>query len=69
MKMGLIENINQRAKKLGIIDLNLAQGAAMFFTLIIAKLIPGIMDLSIWWFVALLIICEVRPFYVFWIMK
>ncbi len=67
--MGLIENINQRAKKLGIIDLNLAQGAAMFFTLTIAKLIPGIMDLSIWWFVALLIICEVRPFYVFWIMK
>ncbi len=67
--MGLIENINQRAKKFGIIDLNLAQGAAMFFTLIIAKLIPGIMDLSIWWFVALLIICEVRPFYVFWIKK
>ncbi len=67
--MGLIENINQRTKKLGIIDLNLAQGAAMFFALIIAKLIPGIMDLSIWWFVALLIICEVRPFYVFWIKK
>jgi hypothetical protein len=69
MKMGLLEDMNQRAKKLGIIDLKLAQGAAMFFALVIAKLIPEIMDLSIWWFVALLVVCAIRPFYVFWIMK
>jgi len=69
MKMGLLEDMNQRAKKLGIIDLKLAQGAAMFFALVIAKLIPGIMDLSVWWFAVLLVICAIRPFYVFWIVK
>ncbi|MDH4238290.1 MAG: hypothetical protein OEW48_01880 [Phycisphaerae bacterium] len=48
-----------------IIDVKLAQVTAMFLALIIAKLIPDIMDVGIWWFVVLLIICEIRPFYVF----
>jgi len=39
MKMGLLEEMNQRVKKFGIIDVKLAQGAAMFGALIIAKLI------------------------------
>jgi len=69
MKMGLLEDMNQRVKKLGIIDLKLAQGAAMFFALVIAKLIPGVMDLSIWWFVVMLVVCAIKPFYVFWIKK
>jgi hypothetical protein len=69
MKMGLLEDMNQRAKKLGIIDLKLAQGAAMFFALVIAKLIPDVMDLSVWWFAGLLVICAARPIYVFWIKK
>jgi len=38
----------------------------MFFVLIIAKLIPDIMNISIWWFVALLVLCAAKPFYVFW---
>jgi hypothetical protein len=67
MKMGLLEDMNQRVKRFGIVDVKLAQGTAMFFVLVIAKLIPQIMDLSIWWFVALLVICAIRPFYVFWI--
>jgi len=67
--MGFLEDMNRRAKRLGIIDLKLAQGAAMFFALIIAKLIPGIMDLNVWWFAAMLIVCAIRPFYAFWLMK
>ena len=65
--MGLLEQMNQRVKKFGIIDVKLAQGAAMFVALIVAKLIPQIMDLSIWWFVLLLVICAIRPVYVFWL--
>jgi len=67
MKMGFLEDMNQRVKKFSIIDIKLAQGAAMFFALIIARIIPDIMDLSIWWFVGLLIVCAVKPFYAFWI--
>ncbi len=64
--MGLLEDMDKRVKKFSLIDVKLAQGAAMFFVLIIAKLIPDIMDISIWWFTALLIICAAKPFYVFW---
>ena len=65
--MGLLEDMTKRVKRLDIIDVKLAQGAAMFFALAIAKLIPQIMGLSIWWFVGLLVVCAIRPFYVFWI--
>ncbi len=64
--MGLLEDMDKRVKKFSLIDVKLAQGAAMFVALIVAKLIPQIMDLSIWWFVLLLVICAIRPVYVFW---
>jgi len=67
--MGLLEDMNQRVKKFDLVDVKLAQGAAMFFALVIAKLIPDVMDLSIWWFVAMLVVCAIRPFYVFWFVK
>ncbi|MBI4721516.1 MAG: hypothetical protein HY769_00685 [Candidatus Stahlbacteria bacterium] len=65
--MGIWENMNKRVKKLSILDVKLAQGAAMFAALIVAKLIPQIMDISIWWFVVLLVVCIIKPFYVFYI--
>ena len=66
MKMGLFEEMTLRVRSIDMFDVKLAQGAAGFFVLIIAKLIPEIMDISIWWFVVLLIICAAKPFYVFW---
>ena len=67
--MELWEEMNQRIKKFGIIDEKLAQLAAIFFALIIVKFIPEIMDLNIWWFVVLLIVCAVKPIYVFYFKK
>ena len=67
--MGLLEDMNQRVKKFDLVDIKLAQMTAMFVGLIIAKLIPEIMNVSIWWFVALLVLCAIRPFYVFWFVK
>jgi hypothetical protein len=64
--MEFFEKMDQRVKQFGIVDLKLAQGAAMFFALIIAKLIPQIMEVSVWWFVVVLIGCAIRPAYVFW---
>jgi len=45
--MGLLENMDQRAKRFSVIDVTLAQCAAMFFALFIAKLIPQIMNINI----------------------
>jgi len=67
--MVFLEDMTRRVRRFDIIDVKLAQGAAMFFALIIAKLIPQIMSINVWWFVALLVICAVKPFYVFWLKK
>ena len=64
--MWILEDMTRRVKKFDIFDVKPAQVVAMFFALIIAKLIPDIMDVSICWFVALLVICAIKPFYVFW---
>ena len=61
--------MDRRIKRFSIIDEKLAQLAAIFFALIIVKLIPQIMDINIWWFAALLIICAIKPLYVFYIKK
>ena len=60
---------NRRVKKFTFWDVKLAQWAAVGFALIIVKLFPQIMTLSIWWFVGLLVVCAVRPAYVFYLKK
>ena len=44
--MRLLENMNQRIIKFNLVDEKLAQAAAIFFALIIVKLIPEIMNLE-----------------------
>ena len=67
--MGLLEELDRRVRKFSFIDVKLAQGAAMFGALIIAKIIPDIMDLSIWWFIVLLVLCAIKPASVFLLNK
>jgi hypothetical protein len=58
---------NRKVRKLTIIDLKLIQVTSMAGILIIVKLFPEVLNLSIWWFAALLVICILRPAYVIWI--
>jgi len=67
--MGFLEDMDKRVKRFGIIDVKLAQGTAIFFVLVIAKLIPQIMSISIWWFIVLFMLCVIKPVYVFWFKK
>jgi hypothetical protein len=67
--MGLFGYFDKRARTLGIIDLKLVQAAMIFFTLIIAKLFPRILNIDIWWFVVLFVLCIIRPFYAFFLRK
>lgn len=67
--MGLFGWMDERVKKLSIWDVKLAQGAAMFIALIIAKLVPRIMTVNLWWFVVLAAVCAIRPVYAFFLRK
>lgn len=63
--MSLWEYFDSRARRFGIIDTKLALGAAMFLALIVAKLVPAILNVSVWWFVVLWIALGIRPMIVF----
>ena len=45
--MEILEKMNKRVRRFGIIALKLAVGSAMFWSLIITKLFPEIMTISI----------------------
>ena len=64
--MGFIESMNERVKRLDILDVKLVQGAAICFALVIVKFVPQIMNISVWWFAVLAVACAVRPMRVFW---
>jgi hypothetical protein len=57
--------MDARIKRFGVLDVKLAQGAAIFLALTIVKLYPQIMSVSVWWFVALCVLCAVRPLQLF----
>ena len=63
--MKIIAFFNERVKRLNIFDIKLAQLCAMCIILILARLIPQIMDIDIGWFILLLVLCAIRPMYVF----
>ncbi|MFQ5680283.1 MAG: hypothetical protein ACE5HP_12600 [Gemmatimonadota bacterium] len=63
--MEMWDSMDRRAKRLGILDTKLAQGAAIFLALVVVKLVPGILSLSVWWFVALTVACAIRPMITF----
>jgi hypothetical protein len=57
--------MDERARRLGILDTKLAQGAALFFGVVVAKLVPAILEVCVWWFVAAAILFAIKPAFTF----
>lgn len=55
---------NRQIKKFTIIDVKIAECSAAAFVLILIKLFPKIMDIPIGWFIAVLLLCMARLWYV-----
>jgi len=64
--MNFFEDMNERVERFSILDVKLAQAATFLLALIVAKFIPRIMEINIWWFIAFWLLCGIKPFYVFW---
>jgi hypothetical protein len=67
--MGIIEFFNERVKHLNIFDIKLVQGAAMCVMLIVVKIFPDIMKLSVGWFALFALLLALRPVYVFFLKR
>lgn len=58
---------DRKVRKFGILEIKMIQGAMIGITLIVAKLIPQVLSLSLWWFVALAAICALEVHYALWL--
>ena len=67
--MEAIDALDKRVKKIGFFDLQFIKISNWFFALLIAKLIPEIMNAKAGLFAVLLLLFSIRPFYVTWIKK
>ncbi len=67
--MTLTEFFKARTARLNMLDIKLAQGAAMCVMVIIIKLFPDILQIEIWWFVLFAALLELKPLYVFYLKK
>ncbi len=67
--MKLLDYWNRQAEKFTILDVKLAQCAAMAFVQILAKLFPEITSVGVGWLIALAIVCASRPAYVMYLKR
>ena len=68
--MKLVKYFNKRLKKMSLWDIGLTKWSAVFFGLIVAKLLPDMMEkICIWWFVGLCLLFAIKPVYSFYIKK
>ena len=60
---------NRRVRLFSIWDLKLAQVWTAAWLLVLVKLFPQIMEISIWWFVAIIVLCVPRLFHLVFIKR
>lgn len=65
--MSFMDSLNQRSRRLGIVDWKMAQGAAMCLAIIGVKLFPGILKVNWWILIAVTVLLYIRPLYLFYV--
>lgn len=61
--------LNERLKKITVVDVGLVKLAAMVFGIIIAKLFPQLLNLNFVTLIVIMLILGAKPLYVFWLKK
>ena len=62
--MSLFKWANEKIKMLSWIDIKLIGFTGICFGIVLAILIPRILDINIWWFVVIIVLSCIRVYYV-----
>ena len=65
----MFKKLNERVKKLTLMDIKLVKWSVFFATIIIVKLFPHLLRIDYWILILLMIACSAKPFYKFWFKK
>jgi hypothetical protein len=66
-EMSLMDSLNQRSRRLGIVDWKMAQGAAICIAIMSVKLFPDILKINWWILIAVTVLLYIRPLYLFYV--
>lgn len=67
--MSFWKNMDEKIKKMTVMDIGLIKWSVFFFTIIIVKFFPQLLKIDYFVLVVLMITCSARPLYKFWIEK
>jgi hypothetical protein len=65
----MFEKMNERVKRLTVVDISLIKWSVLFATIIIVKLFPQLLQINYTALIVLMVACAVKPVYKFWIKK
>lgn len=62
-------NLNERVKKLTVVDVGLIKASVFFAALFIVKFIPQLSQIRLRYLLILWVLCAIKPIYAFWFKK
>ncbi|MDD5422297.1 MAG: hypothetical protein WC592_04940 [Candidatus Omnitrophota bacterium] len=65
----MLEKMNERIKKLTVWDIGLTKAAVFFFTIIIVKIFPQLLNIGYPVLIVLVLLAGAKPLYAFWMKK
>lgn len=67
--MGYLSGMDEKIRKMTVVDMALVKWSALFGGIIIAKLFPQLLKIGYPVLIVLMIACGAKPFYKCWIKK
>jgi len=67
--MAFLQWANNLVKKMGWIDVKIVGFAGMLIGIILVKWIPSILNINIWWFICIAILCLAKVYYTLFFKK
>jgi len=65
----VFEKMNERIKNMTVMDIGLVKFSVFFFTIIIVKLFPQLLNINYVILIVLVLACGIKPLYGFWVKK
>jgi len=65
----MLEKMNERIKKLTVVDIGLTKWSVFFATIIIVKIFPQLLNIGDPILIILMLVLAAKPLYVVWIKK
>jgi hypothetical protein len=65
----MFKNLNDKIKKMTVVDIGLVKLSALFFGILIVKIFPDLLNISYAVLIVIILACGAKPLYKMWFQK